>query len=449
MLNGCATIDTSRDLDRKNQSITLYNTSVALVNSGQYKAALPVLESAVKADPSNMIANAVLGRTLIVTGNPKEGLKFLEKALTNAPKDPSVIIDVAYSYETLGQFSKAIEMFTAYQKLGGRNREDLAARIKALREQQANLDQITKRPGALSDTDYLAFVTVRSGISRWKEGTLRVYIDKSPAIRGRQQHFEQLVTKAFHSWEQASEGKLQFKQVSTPQRADITCYFVDDYRLLDSPIKEGETKTVSGLNGLRAAKIKILTVDRHTGQPESDAQIYLTALHEFGHALGLAGHSPNYQDVMFHSSGRPETERSLSKRDVATLRLLYSSEKPYMPPKGSKLEKQVEQMRTYNEHVAIYNAAIKLFNSKRYDDAIAQANEFLKVEPNADQGRDLIEAALNRQALDSIGKHELDRAESLLNQALSIKYFRKPSRARAVTKNNLKYLMQQKNATPE
>ncbi len=51
-------------------------------------------------------------------------------------------------------------------------------------------------------------------------------------------------------------------------------------------------------------------------------EIYDTMLHEMGHALGLAGHSPDSRDLMFPSMGRTET--GLSQRDRNTLKALYA-----------------------------------------------------------------------------------------------------------------------------
>lgn len=68
---------------------------------------------------------------------------------------------------------------------------------------------------------------------------------------------------------------------------------------------------------------RILVTARWRGREPSLDLIYATVLHEMGHALGLAGHSPDPADLMGRSLGtdrRPE----LSARDRATLRALYA-----------------------------------------------------------------------------------------------------------------------------
>ena len=51
--------------------------------------------------------------------------------------------------------------------------------------------------------------------------------------------------------------------------------------------------------------------------------IYETVLHEMGHALGLGGHSPDPDDIMYASIRHGGTE-GLSERDRNTLTVLYA-----------------------------------------------------------------------------------------------------------------------------
>jgi predicted Zn-dependent protease len=68
---------------------------------------------------------------------------------------------------------------------------------------------------------------------------------------------------------------------------------------------------------------RILVTARRRGREPSLDMLYTTVLHEMGHALGFAGHSPHADDVMY-AHLNPETRSALSERDRATLRALYA-----------------------------------------------------------------------------------------------------------------------------
>lgn len=68
----------------------------------------------------------------------------------------------------------------------------------------------------------------------------------------------------------------------------------------------------------------ILVTARWRGREPSLDTIYATLLHEMGHALGIFGHSPDPNDVMYRAAGASESRPQLSERDRNTLRALYA-----------------------------------------------------------------------------------------------------------------------------
>jgi hypothetical protein len=70
---------------------------------------------------------------------------------------------------------------------------------------------------------------------------------------------------------------------------------------------------------------RILVTTRYGGREQvSLEELYETVLHEMGHALGLAGHSPYETDIMYFRGGWAAKTDGLSERDRATLRALYA-----------------------------------------------------------------------------------------------------------------------------
>jgi predicted Zn-dependent protease len=77
-------------------------------------------------------------------------------------------------------------------------------------------------------------------------------------------------------------------------------------------------------------------------------------LHEIGHVLGLHGHSPNPEDVMF-SAGTPVPFATLSKRDINTIRVVYN-----LPPADPQMQGLIYvRSKNFTKALDCFNAALK------------------------------------------------------------------------------------------
>jgi hypothetical protein len=111
---------------------------------------------------------------------------------------------------------------------------------------------------------------------------------------GCKQNDAELARWAFEAWHRESDSRIIFTRSPNPQHARLTVHWLSGASLY------GETHTVT-VDGRRGAEIYILPEGRAppSGDPLlRDAIVYLTFVHETGHALGL-DHTANFADIMY------------------------------------------------------------------------------------------------------------------------------------------------------
>ena len=214
--------------------------------------------------------------------------------------------------------------------------------------------------GAAQDTDdheteaaqtYFDHVTLFSGgrITRFTQMPIRVHI--SPTLKALPYLNE--IRYAMRTWETATDGKIQFQETETLAQADIrvTSTYTGSLSFLDTQLGSAELTrleqgryTVSGTDvqaendnanqpantvggGSPAPSIDfsvevilVLESDGTTGEL-SQEKMRTVCLHEFGHAIGLWGHSPSTDDIC-HAMA---TAQHPTPRDVNTLLKIYNT----------------------------------------------------------------------------------------------------------------------------
>lgn len=105
---------------------------------------------------------------------------------------------------------------------------------------------------------------------------------------------DELASWAFEAWQKASDGALEFSRTQDRAHARIRVLWASAQQGL-----YGETRRVE-VDGKPGAEVYVLPAplgvndDRLT----RDAIVYLTCLHETGHALGLP-HTGAFEDIMY------------------------------------------------------------------------------------------------------------------------------------------------------
>ena len=192
-------------------------------------------------------------------------------------------------------------------------------------------------------TDYFDQITLFSGgrITRFTQMPIRVHI--SPMLKALPYLNE--IRYAMRTWETATDGAIRFQETETLEQADIrvTSAYTGSLSFLDTQLGSAELTrleqgryTVSGTDvqsqndnadppantstNFRVEVILVLESDGTTGEL-SQEKMRTVCLHEFGHAIGLWGHSPDIDDVC-HAMA---TAQHPTPRDINTLLKIYNT----------------------------------------------------------------------------------------------------------------------------
>jgi hypothetical protein len=99
---------------------------------------------------------------------------------------------------------------------------------------------------------------------------------------------------ALEAWQAASNGTLSFRRVTEMKEARIRVYWASAQQGLYG---EARPIRVEGLSGAEVY-VRPAPLEANADQLWRDAVVYLTCLHETGHALGLA-HTAAFDDIMY------------------------------------------------------------------------------------------------------------------------------------------------------
>jgi hypothetical protein len=104
----------------------------------------------------------------------------------------------------------------------------------------------------------------------------------------------QLAAWAFEAWQKASGGELEFTRVKGPEHARIRLYWASAEQGM-----YGETRPMF-FEGQVGAEVYVRPspLSSNGDRLLRDAIVYLTCLHESGHALGLT-HTAVFEDIMY------------------------------------------------------------------------------------------------------------------------------------------------------
>jgi tetratricopeptide (TPR) repeat protein len=311
------------------QAMLLANEAYELIKTEKYKMACDILSKALTIAPNLASAHTNIGLALTQLGQTDQAIDHLKHAIAIDPDRSAAWINLASAFQLSGNLRSALVTYSEYVH---RFPKDPMA-VKA-GEIAKHLDKEVKEQASIADstggTDYFAFAS-HEGAVRWPNEVvhLKVYIQpvaNDPTYRAEYDGFAQ---DAFKQWAAASNDKVAFDFVKKAEGSDIDWVWTDDVNKVSSVAEGGETNVSYAGKKISHATVTVLTKNTGFDSPLSPNQIRAVSLHEIGHALGIIGHSPKPQDIMFCSMPPALSKPSLSARDVQTISKLYSTNISY------------------------------------------------------------------------------------------------------------------------
>jgi predicted Zn-dependent protease len=162
------------------------------------------------------------------------------------------------------------------------------------------------------------------GLYHWRRLPVRVYFEKGDAYTEERQQLAQL---GFDQWAAATDGILDYTVVDTLRSADVTVRFLPGGNVPPKRNTIGLTSVYTQGRSLRKARMELAT---RVSRPEDLTEV---AAHEWGHALGINGHSDDRRDLMYAVTTRyislgdsfSPPARTVSERDLNTIKRAYPS----------------------------------------------------------------------------------------------------------------------------
>jgi len=150
--------------------------------------------------------------------------------------------------------------------------------------------------------------------ARWQNpNSIRTYIEPN--------NKKELMKQAFAKWSQATNNKIVFKYVSSPDDAQITVKFVKDAEKATNMKNALGVTYPHHVNGIMvSADIKIADNAPGGALLKKDA-VYRVMVHEIGHAIGILEHSPDPLSVMYYA--KASRSQDISSADLKVLNKLY------------------------------------------------------------------------------------------------------------------------------
>lgn len=413
MLNG------QRINDEQAKAAGLVKEAITLLQNDEVAKAVAKAEDANSIAPNFYYVLGALGVCYARAGKYEEAIATLRKTLELKPDLPDTLWSLAATLQSAGRTEEATPLFKEFQeKYPHDPKATQATAFIALMDRN-------KHEGAVkhSDEDYFD-EAVGKNVIRWQNDDLpvKIYIRKGDGVKGYKLEFDEMLHLAMKDWQTASGGKIQFKEVTSPQEASITVTWSDNPSDVSNPAEGGETLLRPVGSSLASASITVLTVKTGVGYNITDYLIRLICTHELGHALGIAGHSPSPKDIMYSSLPLDYEHAKLSARDGKTLQKLYSIDIATVAHDTLRSQSMLSttDLQHSGDLVEINNKAMDAMKAHNFDEAVKVLDAGFTKYPSSQALKHNLGAALNNQGLEVMRNGDYKKALQIFQRAMTL-----------------------------
>lgn len=354
--------------------------------------------------------------------NYNRSAQLLRSALTEG-KDtqPNAMFYLGMTYTHMNRYDDArkafeyvIQMVPSSHPLASKSRNN----ITYLTNQQITLASNSSKAKQIMTTslsktskdNYLTHVIPGGKVIHFAANKmpLKVYIANGLGVPGWNANMKQAVTTAMRAWQSATHGRVTFAQTYTENNADIIVRWqrnFSDNILGVSPYQSiGDTLIRSDIN------LAVYYPD--SNNPIPYGELVSIATHEMGHAIGLKGHSPYPEDIMFFSINH-DSDQGLSQRDVNTIGMLYKLDADVQNNTGMS----TAMTKKYYD---LFEYGVKAQTSNRPAEAIAYYRQALQLNRNMPEAKFNLGALLINEGNKMFHANNLNGAKRNFAEAVQL-----------------------------
>lgn len=354
--------------------------------------------------------------------NYARAVQLLQNSLSqqNQP-NPEALFYLGLSYTRLNRLEEARKAFEYVIQRVPTNHE-LAVKSRN------NISYLTSQQIALASNSGKASQVIQTALSRTSQDNylthvisngkivhfstqkmpLKVYIENGFSVSGWNSGMKQAVTMAMRRWQSVSNGKVSFVQTNNPSLADITVRWQKNFP--DNILGVSPFQSVG--NTILRSDITLAVYYPGTSQPIPFGELITIATHEMGHAIGLKGHSPYPQDIMYYSTSHG-ADQALSQRDTNTINMLY------------KLNADVQNSTTTStaqtqKYYELYQLGVQAQKQNKVAKAMAYYRQALQINSGGIEAKFNLGALLINEGNRLVQSNQLNQAKKNFEEATQL-----------------------------